>query len=56
MRKMDSIRSLLAVLLLMGILGSSAVLVRANEAFVYHSIQTTVFDPSDGVHGGQNML
>ncbi len=47
---MRSIGSLISVLLLTGILGITAVPVDANDSFT-HGDQTTVYDPSDDIHG-----
>ncbi len=46
---MRSIRSLISVLLLIGISSVTSVPVRGYEGFI-HEDQTTVFDPSDDIH------
>jgi len=54
--KMKNISCLLAALLLAGILGLSAISVRAYEGFVREEIIITDMDPTDDIHGGEWML
>ncbi len=53
---MKIISSLVSVLLVTGILGLSAVPIRADEGFGSEDIITTDFDPSDDIHGDQIVL
>ncbi len=52
----NNISYLLASLVLAGILGLSAIPVRAYEGLVPEEINHTDMDPTDDVHGGQTGL
>ena len=53
---MNNITYLLAGLVLAGILGLSAIPVRASEGLSREEIIITDADPSDDIHGGEWML
>ncbi len=53
---MNNITYLLAGLVLAGILGLSAIPVRASEGLSREEIIITDLDPSDDIHGGEWML
>ena len=53
---MNNITYLLAGLVLAGILGLSAIPVRASEGLSREEIIITDLDPTDNIHGGEWML
>jgi hypothetical protein len=53
---MNNITYLLAGLVLAGILGLSAIPVRASEGLSREEIIITDLDPADDIHGGEWML
>ena len=53
---MNNITYLLAGLIIAGILGLSAIPVRAYEGFVREEIIITDMDPTDNIHGVEWML